>query len=84
MPLKLQCDSLASVVVYIERFVDVKMKYSILSSFFYKEIYQISVSWGVYINGIYISAAEKNQKRYLKGDSQFKTCLQQISPVIIV
>lgn len=62
MPLKLQCDSLASVVVYIERFVDVKMKYSILSSFFYKEIYQISVSWGVYISGIYISAAEKNQK----------------------
>lgn len=30
MPLKLQCDSPASVVVYIE-FVDVKMKYSILS-----------------------------------------------------
>lgn len=36
MPLKLQCDSMASLAVYIGRFVDVKMKYSI--SFFDKEM----------------------------------------------
>lgn len=37
MPLKLQCDSMASVAVFIERFVDVQSNYAVSRFFILKK-----------------------------------------------